>query len=149
MKELINEFLEQKRIAVAGVSRRGDMPGNIIYRKLRSLEYQVYAINPNSEEAEGDRCYPDLSALPKPADGLIIATHPDQATGLVRQCHASGISRVWFHRSIGEGSYSDEAASMAEQLGISAIKGGCPMMYCQPVDIFHKCLRWVAGYPGL
>lgn len=148
MKDRVTDFLNQRKIAVAGVSRKGNVPANHIYRKLRSSGYEVYALNPNTTEVEGDPCYPDLAALPHPADGLVIATSPDQAAGLVRQCHEAGVSRIWFHRSIGTGSYDKEAAALAKELGLSTIDGGCPMMYCQPVDIFHKCLRWVAGYPG-
>ncbi len=147
MNEQISDFLGQKKIAVAGVSRKGDVPANVIYRKLRSAGYQVFALNPFASEVEGDACYPDLAAVPEKIDGLMVATHPDQAVGLIRQCQDSGVTRVWFHRSVGQGSYSEEAASLARESGMSVIPGGCPMMYCQPVDVFHKCLRWAAGYP--
>ncbi len=147
MNKQISDFLAQKNIAVAGVSRKGDVPANVIYKKLKSAGYRVYSLNPNASEVEGDVCYPDLAAVPEQVDGLVIATHPDQAVGLIRQCQASGVIRVWFHRSVGQGSYNEEAAILARESGISVISGGCPLMYCQPVDIFHKCLRWVAGYP--
>jgi hypothetical protein len=29
-----------------------------------------------------------------------------------------------------------------ELLGIEAIVGGCPLMFCGPVDVFHRCMRW-------
>ena len=149
MKDLISDFLAQKKIAVAGVSRQGDVPANVIYKKLRSSGYQVFALNPHAIELEGDACYPDLSALPERVDALVIATRPDQAVGLIRQCQANGVARVWFHRSVGQGSYNDEAAGLGREFGIKVISGGCPMMYCQPVDIFHKCLRWMTRYPKL
>ena len=41
MKETVSDFLAQKRIAVAGVSRNGDAPANLIYRKFREAGYQV------------------------------------------------------------------------------------------------------------
>jgi len=149
MKESIRDFLALRTIAVAGVSRKGDVPANAIYRKLRSSGYRVFALNPNATEVEGDRCYPDLASLPEKAEGLFIATHPDQSAGLIQQCLDTGVRHVWFHRSIGQGSFSEEAAVMARDNGIKIIAGGCPMMYCQPVDIFHRCLRWAAGYPKI
>lgn len=149
MEKLIRDFLAQKRIAVAGVSRKGDVPANAIYKKLRASGYEVYALNPHATKVEDDPAYADLASLPARVDGLFIATHPDQAPGLIHQCREAGVDRVWFHRSIGQGSFSEEAATLARESGISVITGGCPMMYCQPVDIFHRCLRWAAGYPKL
>ncbi len=149
MKESISDFLALRTIAVAGVSRKGDVPANAIYKKLRSSGYRVFALNPNADEVEGDACYPDLASLPVKAGGLFIATHPDQAAGLIQQCLDAGVHHVWFHRSIGQGSFSEEAAVKARDGGIRVIDGGCPMMYCQPVDIFHRCLRWATGYPKI
>lgn len=42
LKEQVEDFLAQKRIAVAGVSRTRDDAANIIYRKLRDTGYQVF-----------------------------------------------------------------------------------------------------------
>jgi hypothetical protein len=27
--------------------------------------------------------------------------------------------------------------------GVDCIVGGCPMMYCTPVDFAHRCMRWI------
>jgi len=147
IQDNITGFLNQKKIAVAGVSRNGDTAGNLIYKKLRSSGYQVYAINPNASEVEGDIAFENIAAIPDGIDALVIATHPDQAPGLVQQCRAAGVRHLWFHRSMGQGSYNEEAVRTAEALGMSVIPGGCPMMFCEPVDIFHKCLKWVTRFP--
>jgi len=36
----------------------------------------------------------------------------------------------------------------AKELGLNIIPGGCPMMFCEPVDIAHKCFRWLFGVTG-
>ena len=36
LKQAANEFLSHKRIAVAGVSRKGDTAANAVYRKLKN-----------------------------------------------------------------------------------------------------------------
>ena len=64
MNNLIADFLAQKRIAVAGVSRSGNDFSNAIYRKLRDAGYQVYAVNPNIDEIDGEICYRQLAAIP-------------------------------------------------------------------------------------
>lgn len=148
LEETVGDFLAQKRIAVAGVSRRGREAANLIYRKLRSRGYLVFAINPNSEEVEGDICYPDLKSIPGGVDGIVIATHPKVTDQIVRECAELGISRMWIHRSFGNGSVSEAAVDFCRENNLTVIPGGCPMMYCEPVDIGHKCMRWVLNLTG-
>jgi hypothetical protein len=145
----VAEFLRGRRFAVAGVSRETGQAANAVYRKLRDAGYEVYPVNPKASEVEGVRCYPDLAAVPEPAvDGVVVATHPDVSVELVRQCAARGVPRVWFHRSFGEGSVSEAAVRECEAHGIDCIVGGCPLMYCEPVDFGHRCMRWWLGRRG-
>jgi predicted CoA-binding protein len=142
--ESVADFLAQKRIAVAGVSRSPRQPANAIYRKLRDAGYQVFPINPRADEVEGDHCYPSLSAVDgPPLDGVVVVTAPNDSEAVVRECAAVGVPRVWIHRSFGEGSVSQAAVQYGKANGIDVIEGGCPMMYCDPVDMGHKCMRWV------
>jgi predicted CoA-binding protein len=139
---LVAEFLSGRRLAVAGVSRDPTQPANAVYRKLRDAGYEVFPVNPNASEVEGTRCYPDPAAIPGPLEGVVIATHPGVSLTVVRQCAERGVPRVWFHRSFGDGSVSGEAVRECEALGIACIIGGCPLMYCKPVDFGHRCMRW-------
>jgi predicted CoA-binding protein len=140
--ESVAQFLQRNRIAVAGVSRHADVAANSVFRKLRDCGYEVFPVNPNAEEVEGVQCYPDIAAIPGALDGVVIATHPDVSASIVRQCKEHGVTRVWLHRSFGDGSVSQEAVRECERLGIECIVGGCPLMFCEPVDIGHKCMRW-------
>lgn len=146
---LVADFLSQKRIAVAGVSRREkNAPGNLIFRKLRGAGREVFPINPHAPEVEGAACYADLKAVPGPLDGVVIATPLEVAEDIVRQCAALGIHRVWLHRSFGQGSVSEAAVKLCRERNIAVIGGGCPMMFCEPVDFGHKCMRWVLRVTG-
>src|SRR6516225_6931388 len=58
IKDAASVFLANKRVAVTGVSRRAkDHGSNVGYKRLRDRGYEVYAVNPNADEVEGDRCY--------------------------------------------------------------------------------------------
>jgi predicted CoA-binding protein len=144
----VASFLNGRRFAVAGVSREGKLPANAIFRKLKEAGYDAVPVNPNAASVEGVPCYPNLAAIPGPVDGLVIATHPDVAAGLVEQAAALGVKQVWFHRSFGEGSVSDASLAACRAAGIEPIVGGCPLMYCAPVDIAHRCFRWWLGWRG-
>ena len=138
----VQEFLKGESLAVAGVSRDGKQPANHIFKRLVDSGFQVYPVNPKASEVEGVRCYPDVVSLPDGVHGVVVATPPGAAVQVVRECGERGIGHVWFHRSFGEGSVSAEALQECEKLGIECIAGGCPMMFCEPVDIAHKCMRW-------
>lgn len=138
----VSEFLLGRRFAVAGVSRSGKLPANAILRRLRAGGYDAIPVNPAATSVEGVPCYPDLASIPGKVDGVIIATHPDVSLQLVRQCADLGVKNVWFHRSFGDGSVSAAAVEECGKRGISCLVGGCPLMYCGPVDPFHRLMRW-------
>jgi predicted CoA-binding protein len=143
------EFLTLQRIAVAGVSRGGNLPANHIYRKLRLSGHTVFAVNPSADHVEGgEPAFATLSAIPGGLDGVVIATHPRVTGDLVRECATLGIRYVWIHRSVGGGSVDDAAVRLCEEFGISVIPGSCPMMFCEPVDVAHRCLRWFLRVTG-
>jgi len=149
VKEAATQFLAHKRIAVTGVSRNPAGHGsNLVYKRLRERGYQVFAVNPNADEVEGDRCYHDLTSIPGGVEAVVIGTDPDRTAATVQECADLGIRHVWMHRSFGKGSVCDSATTLGRRAGITVIKGGCPLMFCEPVDIFHRCLRWSLGRLG-
>jgi predicted CoA-binding protein len=147
----VHDFLLQRRIAVAGVSRHnGHHPaGNLIYRRLKSTGHDVFPVNPNMQTFEGDRCYPDLQSIPGGVDGVVIITRPELAERIVRDCSDAGVGRVWMHQSMGKGtSVSPEAVEYCRQHDISVIAGACPMMFGTGVDVGHTCMRWILKLTG-
>jgi predicted CoA-binding protein len=159
IKPLVADFLAQKNIAVAGVSRGGRATANLIYRKLKDAGYQVYALNPSAAEVDGDPCYADVKSIPGQVDGLVIATRASRAADIVRQCVEAGVPRVWMHCSLGSThkasvkwsakftSVSEEAVALCRENGITAITGACPMMYVKP-DPAHAMMRRLIGLFG-
>ena len=147
----VQDFLAQKRIAVAGVSRdKSHHPvGNVIYHRLKTTGHEVFAVNPHMQTFEGDRCYPDLQAIPGGVDGVVIITRPTTTQRIVRDCNEAGVRRVWMHRSMGKGtSVSSEAVEYCQQHDISVIAGACPMMYGEGADVGHTCMRWILRLTG-
>lgn len=147
----VRDFLDQKRIAVAGVSGHdGRHPAaNLIYRRLKSTGHDVFAVNPYLQTFEGERCYPNLQSIPNGVDGVVIVTKPETTEKIVRDCEDAKVPRVWMHQSMAKGSsVSAAAVKYCDQHDISVIAGACPMMYGAGVDFGHTCMRAILGLTG-
>jgi predicted CoA-binding protein len=149
MKDAASEFLAHKRVAVTGVSRNPSSHGsNVVYQRLRERGYEVFAVNPNAEEVEGETCYHDLQSIPGGVEWVVIGTRPETAEATMRECAELGIQRVWMHRGPGRGSVSASAAEYGRQHGMKVIAGGCPCMFDPTADAGHKAMRVVFSVTG-
>jgi predicted CoA-binding protein len=146
--EAAGAFLANKRVAVTGVSRTPKTHGsNNVYKRLRERGYEVFAVNPNAREVEGDRCYEDLTSIPGGVDAVVIGTRPEIAEDTMHACAELGIKHVWMHRGPGAGSVSPAATEYGRKHGITVIDGGCPCMFGPTADFGHKIMRLVyAGH---
>jgi predicted CoA-binding protein len=149
IKDAAEDFLAHKRIAVTGVSRSPkDHGANFVYRRLRERGYEVFAVNPNANEVEGDKAYASLTAIPGGVEAVVIGTRPDRAEATMKECAYLGITQVWMHRSFGGGSVSDTATRYGREHGITVIDGGCPCMFGLTADTGHKVMRVFATIAG-
>ena len=148
LRDAAAEFLAQPRIAVAGVSRDPKQPANLIYRRLRDAGHEVFAVNPNAEEVEGDRCYAAVTEIPDGVDGVVVVTPPEASAAVVEDCALAGVPRVWLHRGIGPGSVSEEAIEAGRGHGIAVIPGGCPNMFGATSDRGHRGMLHVLQVTG-
>jgi len=147
----VTDFLGQRRLAIAGVSRdRSQHPtANLIYQRLKTSGHEVFAINPHMQTFDGDRCYPNVAAIPGGVDGVVIVTRPEITERIVHDCGDAGVRRVWMHQSVRKGtSVSPQAVEYCRQHGISVIAGACPMMFGDGVDVGHTCMRWILRLTG-
>jgi predicted CoA-binding protein len=141
-KEAAAAFLANRRIAVTGVSRKPQGHGsNTVYKRLRDRGYEVFAVNPNADEVEGDPCYHRLADIPDGVDAVVIATAPEAAGSTMRECVDLGIGQTWMHRAFGAGSVDDEAVAYGRQHGVTVIDGGCPLMFEPTSDFAHKIIK--------
>lgn len=138
-KAAVEEFLSQKKIAVVGASRKRTKFGGMVYRGLKKKGFNVFPVNPNAGEIDGDKCYPDLAALPEPVGGALIVVKPEKAEAVVREAAEAGIRRIW----IQQGAESDAAIRFCEENDIQAVHGECIMMFAQPVGFGHGIHRLI------
>ena len=148
VKQAAEELLAKKRIAVTGVSRAPkDHGSNVVYKRLRDRSHEVFAVNPNADQVEGDRCYHDLGSVPGGVEAAVIGPRPQAAEATMRECADLGIKHVWMHRGPGAGSVSAAATRYGREHEITVIDGGRPLMFNPTADFGHKVMRHIfAGH---
>lgn len=118
------KFLDKRNIfAVVGVSKDPAKYGHRVYRDLRNAGLKVYPVNPNADKVLGDKCYPNLEALPEKPDVVDIVVPPKVTEEVVKTCRKLGIGKVWMQ----PGSESQAAIDFCRRNGIDVIYGICIM----------------------
>ena len=98
-------LLRAKSVAIVGASQKGAWPQGI-YRNLKGAKYPggVYLINPNYQELYGDKCYPNLAALPEVPDELLILIPTRAVLGVLEEAAKLGTrSATIYTAGFGEG----------------------------------------------
>ncbi len=143
----INEFLAQKKIAIAGASRNPKKFVGIVFTELMKKGFELYPVNPNAEEIKGVPCVHSVSELPVNVENLFVATPKPETFSVVQQAIDKGIKRIWIQQSAD----TPEAVELAKKNHVSVIYGKCIFMFAEPVSGVHGFHRWLTklfgGYP--
>lgn len=147
-RAVIDDFLEQRRLAFVGASHDPGEFSASVYRELKGHGYELSPVNPHAEEVDGDPCVPSVADLPDGIDGAIVMVPADASAEVVRACIDRGIPRVWLHRGGGPSSVSDEAVALCRDHGVEVVDGACPMMFMDDAAWFHRVHRWGRSVTG-
>lgn len=115
---LEEKILEKKVWAVVGANQDPEKYGNMIYRKLKTRGYEVYAVNPMCETIEGDKCFKDLSSLPKVPEVIDMVVSPKRGRPILEEAAKLGIRYIWLQ----PGTYDDELLKRIDELGLEAVQ---------------------------
>lgn len=146
MKDTIQAFLDDRKVAIAGASNNKDNFGKSIMKELIQLGYEVYPVNPRCKEINGTVCLPSVEELPKDIENLILAVPARLTEDIVDQSVGTPIKRVWMIKGVGAGAYSEDAHKKCTENDIEVVYGFCPMMfYAKGAHKFHFWLRKTFG----
>lgn len=142
MNEIIQAFLNEKKIAIVGASPKADNFGRSLVVELAKKGYETIPVNPSYPEVEDRPCVSSLRELPGDVHSAILAVHPSKTDEIVEQCIGSGIRRVWMIKGVGKGAYTESAHQKCQEAGIEVVYGFCPMMfYGTGMHKFHFWMR--------
>ena len=108
----IQQALDQKVWAVIGATHKTEKFGYKIYKCLKDHGYEVYPVNPNIAEIDGDTCYSSLSCTSRCACcGRFVVP---EAVGLAAldECKELGIPVVWLQPGADKPSVVEKAHAL-------------------------------------
>ncbi|HEY7317309.1 MAG TPA: acetate--CoA ligase family protein [Candidatus Binatia bacterium] len=115
----VENLLSARSVAIVGASTKGRWPSGI-YRNLKAANFpgNIYLINPNYTEIFGDRCYPNLAALPEAPEHLLMLIPTRAVLGTIEEAAKLGTKAATvYSASFGEGDDpkgKDRARAMKE-----------------------------------
>ena len=116
---MLEEVMLGKKIwAVVGANQNPVKYGNIIYRKLKKIGYEVYPVNPIYDDIDGDKCYKNLTSLPVNPDVIDMVVTPKRSKKIVVEAKKLGINYIWLQ----PGTYDDELMEMIDELKLTAVQ---------------------------
>ncbi len=143
-RQQLDDFFAASPLAIAGVSRDPKKFGNAVFITLIERGLNVFAINPNVEEINGQPCYEKINNLPEKARSMIILTKEDKALPVIEEAAAAGIKHIWFHNKVKDPAILE----LVEDNKINLIQGECILMFAPPVTGFHRFHRFLKGIAG-
>jgi predicted CoA-binding protein len=144
-KVQIDSFLAIRKVAIAGVSRDPKKFGYLVFKQLQEKGFEVYPINPGTDNIAGTPCFRSVSALPLNVHSLIIVTPKKQTRDVVAEAVTKGIDNIWIQQM----SDTPEAIELAKSHPINLITRECILMHTDPVTGIHKFHRSVKKLFGL
>jgi uncharacterized protein len=140
----INEFLAQKHIAIAGVSRNKKKFGNILFRALAEKGIEVYPIHPSLSVHEEKTCYASVIDLPDDVSAIVINTKPEQTSKIAGEAIKKGIRYIWLQ----QGSADKQTIDSVTASSPGVISERCLLMFLEPVKGIHGFHRWISKVFG-
>ena len=120
--DLISELLKgSKTIAVVGLSNSPLRPSHGVAAYMQTHHYRIIPVNPQIEEALGEKSYPSLLDVPEKIDIVNIFRRPEYVEQIVDQAIQLKVPVIWMQESV----IHEKAAEKARKAEIFVIMDRC------------------------
>jgi uncharacterized protein len=121
----IRKILEQKNIAVVGMSKNEGKPAHFVPKYLIEHGYNVIPVNPTITEVLGRKSYPSIADIPDNVDVVDVFRRSEDVPPVVNDAiNKKGIKVIWMQSGI----YNEEAERKAKEKGIDVVFNRCMMV---------------------
>ena len=116
--------LPDTTIAIVGATDHPAKYGGKVYRNLKAKGFTVFAVNPNRDEVDGDRCWPSVADLPQAPTIVDFVVPPAQTLNVLGECLDLGYTSVW----IQPGAEDDAVLDFVAENGFNYLANACIMV---------------------
>ena len=116
-------------VAVVGATDDPGKYGGRIYRDLKAKGFTVFAVNPNRDEVDGDRCWRSVGVLPEPPTIVDFVVPPARTLDVLTECLELGFTNVW----IQPGAEDDAVLAYVSDNGFNYLANACIMVQTRMV----------------
>jgi predicted CoA-binding protein len=121
----IRKILEQKNIAVVGMSKNEGKPAHFVPKYLIEHGYNVIPVNPTITEVLGRKSYSSIADIPDDVDVVDVFRRSEDVPPVVNDAiNKKGIKVIWMQSGI----YNEEAERKAKENGIDVVFNRCMMV---------------------
>ena len=110
-----------KTVAVVGLSPNPARPSHRVAVYLQEQGYRVVPVNPNATEILGERCYPNLTAIPYSVELIDIFRRSEEVLPVIDEAIQAGVKAVWMQLGI----VNEAAANLAQEAGLDVVMDKC------------------------
>ena len=108
-------------IAVVGLSADWYRPSYFAAKYMQEHGFKIIPVNPKYDEILGEKCYPNLKAIPEPVDIVDVFRKPDDCAPIAQDAVAIGAKVLWLQLGV----VNEEAARIAEAGGLEVVMDRC------------------------
>ena len=108
-------------IAVVGLSAQWYRPSYFAAKYMQDHGYRIVPVNPNYQAILGEKCYPNLTAIPHSVDVVDCFRKPGELVPIAREAISIGAKVLWMQLGI----RNDEAARIATDAGLEVVMNRC------------------------
>ena len=108
-------------IAVVGLSADWYRPSYFAAKYMQEHGFRVIPVNPKYDEILGEKCYPNLKAIPDAVDIVDVFRKPEDCVPIAHDAVAIGAKVFWMQLGV----VNEEAARVAETGGLDVVMDRC------------------------
>jgi predicted CoA-binding protein len=108
-------------IAVVGLSADWYRPSYFAAKYMQEHGFRIIPVNPKYDEILGEKCYPNLKAIPDSVDIVDVFRKPDDCVPIAEDAVAIGAKVLWLQLGV----VNEEAARIAEAGGLEVVMDRC------------------------
>ena len=112
---------DNRTIAMVGLSGDWFRPSFFAAKYMQDHGYRIIPVNPKYPHILGEKCYPELAAIPEPVDIVDVFRRPEMTPQVAREAVAIEAKVLWLQLGI----KNAEAGQIATAGGLETVMDRC------------------------